>query len=226
MTTAADCNQYISLPRRKNTNDKAYWDAYYKSNQPINYPSNFALSILQYLEKGKRLVDLGCGNGRDSLFFAKNGINVIGIDSSHVAINELLKHGDTEFICGDFTNNAQVYQSTHDYFYSRFTLHAINEGQQNSLIKNVYTSLKPGGFFFIEARSIHDDIFGKGEPAGRNAFIYDKHYRRFIISDELISDLLASGFKILYNKEARGFAKTSDNDPMIIRVITQKTQMA
>ena len=46
-------------------------------------------------------------------------------------------------------------------------------------------ALKPGGKFFIEVRSVHDPLYGKGEALERNAFFYDNHYRRFLVLDEL-----------------------------------------
>lgn len=39
---------------------------------------------------GRTLVDLGCGAGKASLFFARHGARVIGVDSSPVAIENIL----------------------------------------------------------------------------------------------------------------------------------------
>jgi SAM-dependent methyltransferase len=39
--------------------------------------------------KGKTLLDVGCGAGRDSLFFAGQGATVIAVDTSRVAIEKL-----------------------------------------------------------------------------------------------------------------------------------------
>ena len=207
-------------------NDVAYWNSYYNENPPENNPSNFARSILVYLQHGKYLVDLGCGNGRDTLFFSENGLNVLGVDRSQVAIDALKKITVTlenvDFLCADFIDNPLIYNRTYDYFYSRFTIHSINESEQHILLSNVYNNLKYGGLFFIEVRGIHDDIYGKGEPAGRNAFIYDNHFRRFIVNDEIKDALVNIGFEIVYNEESRGFAKYGNEDPLIIRIIARK----
>jgi SAM-dependent methyltransferase len=207
-------------------NDSAYWDAYYNENPPKNDPSDFAKSILTYLQRGKRLVDLGCGNGRDTLFFMEKGINVLGVDRSQVAIDALrnitVTQKNAEFLCDDFIDNPLIYNRKYDYFYSRFTIHSITENEQNILLSNVYNSLNNGGLFFIEVRGIHDDIYAKGENAGRNAYIYNNHFRRFIVNDELTEALSNRGFEILYNEESRGFAKYTDEDPIIIRIIARK----
>lgn len=39
--------------------------------------------------KGKRVLDLGCGNGASSLFFAQRGAEVVSVDLSEAAINNL-----------------------------------------------------------------------------------------------------------------------------------------
>jgi SAM-dependent methyltransferase len=207
-------------------NDSAYWNAYYNENPPKNDPSDFAKSILTYLQRGKHLVDLGCGNGRDTLFFQEKGINVLGVDRSQVAIDALrnitVTQKNAEFLCDDFIDNPSIYNRKYDYFYSRFTIHSITENEQNVMLSNVYSSLNNGGLFFIEVRGIHYDIYGKGENAGRNAYIYNNHFRRFIVNDELTEALSNRGFEILYNEESRGFAKYTDEDPIVIRIIARK----
>src|SRR5262245_29771287 len=45
-------------------------------------PSDFALQVAALVEPGDRTLDLGCGEGRDSVFFAELGAVVTGIDLS------------------------------------------------------------------------------------------------------------------------------------------------
>ena len=72
--------------------DKNYWDEYYRlhgGNKEISDPSSFAKFILKnfFSEKKLNIVELGSGNGRDAIFFAYNGHNVIAIDQSTNVIN-------------------------------------------------------------------------------------------------------------------------------------------
>ena len=64
------------------------------------------------------------------------------------------------------------------------------------LLGSMARALKPGGKFFIEVRSVHDPLYGKGEALERNAFFYDNHYRRFLVLDELTEALRQAGFRI------------------------------
>lgn len=211
--------------------DTEYWNSYY-CDHPVaisNEESAFARMALQYMEAGKSLIEFGCGNGRDSLFFASSGIQVTGIDVSSNAINMLNEviNGrsdmkSTKFLCEDFSGECVLFQIQHDYCYSRFTLHAITEEQQQRVLKNAWSTLVTGGMLFIEVRSIHDDIYGKGECVGRHAYIFDDHFRRFIDKEELIFELKNLGFEILYEEESRGFAPYKDQDPVLIRIVAKK----
>lgn len=126
--------RYVVVPKKRWNRDEDYWNNYYADKAGVHKaehaPSLFASAMLQkYMECGRDLVELGCGNGRDSLYFAQMGLNVTGIDASEVAINELQKKNLLDnciFICDDFVSAESIYQIQYDYCYSRFTLHAIN----------------------------------------------------------------------------------------------------
>ena len=64
-------------------NNKDFWNKFYKKNLAVNRPSNFAVFILKFLKKYKStIIDIGCGNGRDLLYFKKKKISYLGIDLS------------------------------------------------------------------------------------------------------------------------------------------------
>src|SRR5437870_4336134 len=61
-----------------------YWDKFYKAGNNTFAPSSFAEFVIKsgYLKAGDSLLDVGCGNGRDTFYFLSNGINALGIDGS------------------------------------------------------------------------------------------------------------------------------------------------
>ena len=168
---------------------------------------------------------MGCGNGRDSLFFLENGLRVTALDASDVAVNklnEITYHNDKAlFVCDDFVKSKSLYQLKYDYIYSRFTLHAINEEQEDELLRNIKEALYKNGKFFVEARTIHDEIYGKGTKISKNAFIYNEHYRRFIDPDVFKNKLEKIGFEIVYLEERNGFSMTKESDPVLMRCIAK-----
>lgn len=216
--------EYSIVPKHKVNDDKKYWNQFYKKNKSF-HPSKFARDIIGTLGENKMLLELGCGNGRDSEFFAQNGLHVTAIDASSVAIEELkLRNQEMpiDFICDDFVKSKNLYQKEYDYIYCRFVLHAITSQQQNELLNNVYGALKEEGKLFIEVRSIHDKIYGLGKKVGENAYIYNKHYRRFLDINELKQELENKGFCIYYIEESDIFSPQDNDRPMLIRVIAGK----
>ncbi|MBP3690887.1 MAG: hypothetical protein J6I74_06130, partial [Schwartzia sp.] len=93
------------------------------------------------------------------------------------------------------------------------------EQQEDELFQNLVDALKKDGKLFIDARTIRDDLYGKGEKVAPNAFFYDGHFRRFIDPQLLKAKMQARGYNVLDLQEGRGFSKTSDSDPVLMRLI-------
>lgn len=219
-------NEY--LDRKNFSNDKAYWDLFYsKTYKNILEPSLFAKYIFEtFLKTNKNinLIEFGCGNGRDALYFSSNKIKVTAIDSSEVAIKTLSsQHKNINFICGDFSADLEIYKKEKfNICYSRFTLHAINEEKEDNLIENVKYIIKANsGLFCIEARSINDLKFGKGKKISDNEYIFDGHYRRFINVENLLKKLENKGFDIIYCDESENFAPAQNEKCVCFRLIAK-----
>jgi ubiquinone/menaquinone biosynthesis C-methylase UbiE len=69
------------------------WNKVYSNDSSFfgDEPSKFALMCYEDFvkHKVKKILELGCGQGRDALFFASKGLEVYSIDSSAVAIENL-----------------------------------------------------------------------------------------------------------------------------------------
>lgn len=204
--------------------NSAYWNQYYKNRVCSEEPSPFAQYVSTLTEPGKRMVELGCGNGRDAVFFAGLGLQITALDMSQEAIAQLRSRNiaNAEFLCGDFVNSDVHQPGSYDYAYSRFTIHSINRNQEQVLLNNLFRGLRPGGKLFIEVRGVKDPLFGKGRQVEPNAYFYDNHYRRFIVMDELVASLEKRGFRVEYAQERIGFAPYGNDDPPVIRIVAMK----
>ena len=47
--------------------NKAYWEEFYKSHHDMT-PSEFAVFCKKWITPKDRVIDVGCGNGRDTYF--------------------------------------------------------------------------------------------------------------------------------------------------------------
>ena len=179
---------------------------------------------MPYLEKDKKLIELGCGNGRDSVYFSKNKIQVLGIDQVECQIDYLNKeygNSNLKFMSDDFTNLDEDIDNDFDYIYSRFTFHSINEKKEDNTLNWIESNIKTEGLFLLEARSIKDPMYKKGKSLSDNENFTD-HYRRYMDLKSIISKLEKRGFSIIYKIESDGLAVYKDDDPVVIRIIAKK----
>ena len=220
-----------SVSRPPDDAENAYWNRFYsQAHQELEAPSSFALHVaddLGLVKSGSRLFELGCGNGRDALFFASRGVRVTGCDRSQVAVDKLRARPDLErfehepqFVVADFLELEHAYRGpAPTVVYSRFTLHAVPSKVQAAALGWARRKLAPGGKLLIEVRSVNGSLYGKGSQVDRDAFLHDGHYRRFVRMDELTSELTTLGFSIDSAIESSGVAVYRDDDPVVIRLV-------
>ena len=67
----------------------ADYDTYYKTEDLFGEPYTELIDFFRKHEPKGKLLDLGCGQGRDSISLARLGYNVTGIDNSKVGIDQM-----------------------------------------------------------------------------------------------------------------------------------------
>jgi SAM-dependent methyltransferase len=209
------------------TMDDKFWDSFYDQEICPRDPSSFATSVLPFLPKlGLPILDAGCGNGRDTFFFASRGHTLIGVDHSPHAVEKLngATAPNTSFLHEDFTHpSTEMNKKTFGAVYSRFTIHSVRAKEASLFVKWVYEHLSKDGFLFIEARSVLDPMCGVGTAVGdeKDAYI-NTHFRRFLRKDELLKELEGLGFIIEFVDERDGVAALGDDNPVVLRVHARK----
>lgn len=136
-----------------------FWEDFYSDREKeipffVNNPDE---NLVEYFEKklfkqGK-VLELGCGPGRNAIYFAEKGCLVDAIDLSQKSIqwateraNE--KNVNVNFIC-DNIFNLQIEEGIYDYVYDTGCFHHIAPHRRMNYIDLVNKALKPGGYFSI-----------------------------------------------------------------------------
>jgi SAM-dependent methyltransferase len=148
-----------------------------------------------------RIVDVGCGNGRDAIHLANLGFVVTGIDNSSTPPNE----PNFSFVQGDFVT-ADL--SDFDLVYSRFSYHSITNEQQALFL----TGIPEGAYLALECRA--EDATSPHHGCS--------HYRNPVTQQDLARRLEAMGFTILQAEERRGCAVYKGEDPRCVRVLARR----
>ncbi|MEG0611455.1 MAG: class I SAM-dependent methyltransferase [Clostridium sp.] len=137
--------------------DSEWWDKFYLDKEkPIPFFKNIPdENLISYcnsgiLSKGKAL-DIGCGNGRNSMYLTKQGFNAIGIDISNTSINwanELSKEYSNKpmFMCKSLFEFEDIPQSFH-FINDSGCFHHIKPHRRSSYFESVLKYLKEDGYF-------------------------------------------------------------------------------
>ena len=207
--------------------DKKYWSNYYLEHRLERQPTLFAQYVMEnYIGNRSTLIEVGCGNGRDSIYFSEQKLNVTAIDQVEEEIiflqNRFKEVKNLNFISGDYSQLGN--DKSYDTVYSRFSLHSISSIEQERVLNWAYNQLNDDGLFCIEVRGKKNEIYKMGEqvPGEEDAYIYNDHYRRFLDFDEFRDSLGGLGFSIEYSDEAKGFAPYKNTNETYIRVIAKK----
>ncbi|MFV0665038.1 adenylyl-sulfate kinase [Denitromonas sp.] len=210
----------INLAHRPDKGRQKHWDQYYTTGHLIDEPSSFSQMVIAQIEQRGRLLEIGCGNGRDSFFFSGAGFDVTALDPSEAAIT-LCRSTKGSATINFFHGTAGELESTQperfDHVYSRFCFHAMTEEEEIRTLSTAYRLLNSGGDLFIECRSINDPLARKGEVISPTERIHG-HYRRFIVPDELKVRLEKSGFELMFIEESDNVAAIAGDNPVVIRV--------
>lgn len=188
--------------------NKKYWKTYYRTVNQKEH-SSFAKFCLSYMNIGDSIVDVGCGCGRDSLYFAKNKMKTLGIDRCKEAIDKCEESDNLTFLFKDLLFITDYIPAQN--YYLRFILHSLPIQLQFKVLYWVTHNLVQNGLLFIETRSDKDE----------NVFLSD-HARCFTNKQKLnkfISDL---DLDVIFLQESRGLSKTLNEDPVLIRLIGRK----
>jgi SAM-dependent methyltransferase len=170
------------------------WDAEYHKYKQIwgERPSELALEASKRLiyAKGKpyRVLDIGCGYGRDSVFVAKSlGFRVLGIDVSEKAI-EMAKENavnaqamKAEFKLTDF----RELRGHFDVILVSNLFHLLPPEGRRDLAAHATRLLVPEGRLFLNAISVNDkEHYGVGTPVQGEEHTWDDNGKRIHLSTE------------------------------------------
>ena len=169
--------------------NKELWERFYKEqNKFLYYPSEDLVAFFStYLENdlsGKKVLDIGCGAGRNLLLAGKLGANIYGIDSSERAVEESQrflgqKGFDPIIRLGDV--NSIPYQ---DNYFDVSVLWGIfqylSNSDQEKAKKEIERVSRNESWVVFTLRSNHDSRYGIGTEIQKDVFVQNKPGRKRI----------------------------------------------
>lgn len=237
-------NELSSLNEYYFQYDKRYQKVYQEGAYlwEIDTPNEFLVKFLEEYsreEVGNKVIDLGCGEGRDSCYLASRGFDVLGVDVSVTAIEKAMevarsKNVNPKFLIRDVFYLRNLPDIHYDLAINMGCLHMIdNKDQREMHIKRVFDILKPGGYFLVaHCRSNwgegffsmpHWESVGKIVPGevmerrirtadGKEKFVKLDIFPYYEANEEnLVSEITKSGFFLekAFNEKTYAFGNTA-----------------
>jgi ubiquinone/menaquinone biosynthesis C-methylase UbiE len=110
--------------------------------------------LLQYLPRGQRILDIGCGNGFSTAIFSKYANQIIGVDYSASMVERAKKKfgqlPNVEFEVQNVLDLRFPSMSFDIVICQRCLINLVTWEAQQKAITEIFTVLKPGGCFFLQ----------------------------------------------------------------------------
>ncbi len=159
---------------------------------------NIDIYLFDQLLKGtydscSKVLDAGCGGGRNLVYFFRNGYDVYGIDPNANAVESVKELSKSLSPANPLSNfkvaAAEGLPYGDEYFdlvISSAVLHfARNEGHFDTMLHSMWRVLKPGGYFF--ARLASDiGIETLVQSLGNGRYLLPDGSERFLVNEQLL----------------------------------------
>lgn len=148
------------------------------------------------ITKEMRILDAGCGSGRNLTYLLRSGYEVFAVDRSEAAIHEVQRLAaalalvwPTARARVEAVEQMSFEDESFDYIISSAVLHfAENEAHFDQMVHELWRVLKPGGRLFVRlASSI--GMESSMQPLGGGRYLLPDGSRRFLVNEERILDL-------------------------------------
>lgn len=159
---------------------------------------NIDIYLFDQLLKGrydncKKVLDVGCGSGRNLVYFLRNGYEVFGVDPQPHAVETVRELSavlapdnppENFMVCP--AENLPFTDATFDLVISSAVLHFAKDEQHfNAMLQSMFRVLKPGGFFF--ARLASDiGIEQLVNPLGNSRYLLPDGSERFLVNEQVL----------------------------------------
>jgi SAM-dependent methyltransferase len=185
---------------------KSHWDEVFAGRGAFfgEAASEFAKRSLESFQRARvtTLLELGCGQGRDALFFAGNAIDVTALDYSVAAVSALQSSAAGAGLASrihaashDVREPLPFPDETFDACYSHMLLcMEFSTAEIVFVLREIHRVLKPGGLALYSVRSNFDRHYRTGANLGEDLYAIGGFVVHFFSEGKIRE--LATGFKI------------------------------
>ncbi len=171
---------------------------------------NVDIYLLDQILKGRfskemRILDAGCGEGRNTVYFINQGYQVFGIDPNDVAIQycryqakSLNPNYDIHRFQLGRLEEIPFHQGAFDAVICSAVLHfASSVDNFWQMISEIHRVLKPGGIFWFRMCTGFGGTLEQSESLNNGRFLLPDGTERFVLTREQLHEIESLGFRFI-----------------------------
>lgn len=189
------------------TDQKKHWEKTYSDNPSFfgEEPSEFAAAAVAVFRRGgmRTILELGCGHGRDTLLFAREGFEVTALDYSGTALGILVERareiGGAPHVSTRAFDVRQALPFPDDSFdacYSHMLLcMELSTEELKFLVGEICRVLRPAGLALYSVRNTDDKHYRTGIHKSEDMYKIAGFVVHFFSEEKIRS--LSRGYEVL-----------------------------
>lgn len=163
---------------------------------------NIDIYLLDQILKGNfsmdmKILDVGCGEGRNSVYFLREGYQIFGVDQNPVAIQmariqaqSIQQDYDVHRFQTALVEDMPFHKGAFDAMISSAVLHfAKNTAHFHRMMDEMIRILKPGGTLFLRMATGFAGILEKSTAIGEGIYLLPDGSQRFVLTKELLGEI-------------------------------------
>lgn len=223
--------------KKRQRSSQGFWDKEYRvgkgagshlalSTEPSEDLQKFVRFLeresgTEFLNRKQSVVDLGCGNGRNLIYLAKEfGVSGTGFDIAQSAIAQAKKSALQEghhlaFSVRSIAGELPFEDESQALVLDMMVSHFLNNEERTKLVTEIARIMKPGGWFFFKTFLLDEDRHAKRllaeHPAGESGSYIHPEIRvaEHVSTEDEITELLSPHFKIHKVQKSHGHLRKS-----------------
>lgn len=163
------------------------YDKKFKDKFPI-FPVILEPLLKRYLKlvPGKNLLDLGIGQGLNSIPLSNLGFNVTGVDYSKKCLEICKNNCDKLNLIQSDIREFNIEKNKYDLIISRCVLHFLHKDDSFKIMKSMKENIKKNGLIYINVFSTQDPRLSKNSTS-KDFEVLDNNILHNKINDTYIS---------------------------------------
>ncbi len=189
-------------------------------------PTPFAQTVVQYFQSNCQVLELGCGAGQDSIWFAQNGHKVVCADQTDVAFGDIQARAQEAGVqialqTVDLLKPFPFADESFDAVYAQLVIHYFNNADTQAIYDEIHRVLKPGGVVAVMVNTMKDAEYDPSK-LDSDGLLHHKGLTKRYFSKETLAPFVTKFEPVLFDEDGRTPKDDAKDNAGMVRFVGRK----